>query len=637
MTTDETVLRSLFSQSRIMPGSKRLSIGQNGKTPPEMVQTLVKNPAAMSAALHELAHFHSLVSPLGIVLTTRALLRGHFLTETMHWAQEGGKDVAQSMVKYVHSAFQLERLLAAYEPLLEGIAVFFQTSFPCTDLDDLARPLQTLYEFGGILSMLDPDLLGDEVPDHNRLSQGILDSAYDVLKQGAAFPFDGSDHNLATELELAPGDDTLPYFMGHSYVRGIQTRVSQVLEEYECPEVFFHTLLRLLWAKRTGPKHYDLRSNIWVDMVYGWNYLFRRASNQRIAAIRSLPDETELLEWLLDEGVDEETTPVARIDNIADFLRTRIPEWNAIVKSETDMVDALPNIVLLTHMMNLSDQGACRLVGRIQPMDQGTLYVLRVSDRLWWMRTEEETLATLGIAPADVPLLSDRKEAPAEGVELALSSYVTEGELGLGQSILSGRPRHFLFWLSKMDDLSVGSLMTVRLSTGLKRAVLVRVPKDDFQAIFRIPAFRMLLELESRRESLTDTLASSLGWEGLRESMQENQQKQDAALQKIRTLWTECILVDLLGNRGRDLAATIVMNRMRDAVLDISRVRKLLTAAYSAPALLTGPGVDFTLEILRQINEQSVEVLGHPAFSVNSKGGVRYMGLWGGHLVRGSI
>ena len=277
MATTETALHSLFSQSRIMAGSKRLSIGQHSKTPQDMVQTLVKNPAAMSATLHELAHFHTLVSPLGIVLTARALLRGHFLTETIHWRQESGRNVAEPMVKYVHSAFQLERLIAAYEPLLEGIAVFVQTSFPCTDLDDVGRQLQTLYEFGSILSMLDPDEHLREIPDPNTVSQGILHSAYDVLKQGAAFPFDGSDHNLATELELAADDSTLPYFLGHAYVRGLHIRVCQALDQYECPEIFFETMLRLLWAKRTGPKGYELTSNIWVDLVYGWNRLFRTA------------------------------------------------------------------------------------------------------------------------------------------------------------------------------------------------------------------------------------------------------------------------------------------------------------------------------------------------------------------------
>jgi hypothetical protein len=631
MTAEEMSLRSLFSQSRIMAGSKRLRIGQDGKTPPDMVRILVNDPAAMSVALHELTHFHTLTSPLGIVLTARSLLRGHFLTETMDRLQEGGKDVDVAMVKYIHSTFQLERLLAAYEPLLEGIAVFFQTSFPCTNIDDLALPLQTLCEFGAILSMLDPYVQEVEIADLNRLSQGILQSAYDALKKGPSFPFDGSNNDLASELELVPGGGTLPYFLGHAYVRGIQTRLSQVLSEYECPELFFNLLRRLLWAKRTGPKHYDFTSSIWVDMVYGWNHLFRSASNRRIAAIRDLPPDADILEWLLDEDIDEKTTPLSSIEHIVDFLQRRIPEWKAIVESEKDMVEALPNIVRITHMMNLSDRGPCRFVGRVESKDHGTYYVLRVSDRIWWVRMEQETLAMLGIAPSDMPTISEGNDAPIEGIELAISSYITDEEMGLGQSIFRGRPRHFLFWISKVDDSSVGALLIVKPEPAFKRATLNQIQKDEIHNVFsQLRNFHKLLELETRNDSFVDMLTSNLRWEGLRESMQQNQSRQDTALQQIQALWTECILVDLLSKRGQDLKAAIVTNRMRDVLIDVPTVRRILKSAYGCPAYLTGPDTNFIIE---QINKRSVNFFGYPLFVTDSEGMVRYMGLWGGALI----
>ena len=116
--------------------------------------------------------------------------------------------------------------------------------------------------------------------------------------------------------------------------------------------------------------------------------------------------------------------------------------------------------------------------------------------------------------------------------------------------------------------------MTVRPEIAQKRAVLDEVRKKDINAIFRhIRQLYKLLELETRGESFSDMLASNLRWEGLRGSMLENQRKQDAALQKIRTLWTECILVDLLGKRGRDLVATIVKNRMGNVLIDVPTVR----------------------------------------------------------------
>jgi len=88
MTTESTSLRSLFSASKIFPGSKRLSLGQNEKTPPQMLRDLVADPAALSVTLHELAHFHSLISPLGVILTARALTRGHWLDRALSIAEE---------------------------------------------------------------------------------------------------------------------------------------------------------------------------------------------------------------------------------------------------------------------------------------------------------------------------------------------------------------------------------------------------------------------------------------------------------------------------------------------------------------------------------------------------------------------
>lgn len=633
MTAERTSLRSLFSESKIFTGSKRLSFGQDGKTLPQMLRDLVADPAALSVTLHELAHFHSLISPLGLILTARALTRGHWLDRTLSIAEEGG-DLAPAMLKFVHSSFQLERTVTAYEPLLEGIAVFLQTSLPCRDIDDLSKPLSTLYGTAVMLSGLgDPDPASHSTPlTPDAISRGILPAAYDALAKGAQFPFSGDGSDLATELELSPGEETLPYFLGHAYVRGIHARVSEAIPDWECPEHFFDLLLRLLAARRTGPKEYDLRGKYWVDMVYGWNMLFRSASNKRIADIERLPRQADILEWLLDEGIDEQVEPLAQPKNAVDFLNVRMPDWKVLSEGEIDMVEAINNIVLLTQMMNLSEGGPCRLVGRVRHGDLGSFYVLEVSGERWLLRLPDDAMATLGIGPSELTELDEAGAVPWTGPSLTMSLYVTEGmSLGLGDGPFPSQPRnHYLFWIGKEGEPDAGFAAVPKAEKSLKRFVLQKAPQP---ALAHFPLLRQglreMLEDRVRMDAFTAMLQDKLGWKALRDSMEGNQNKQDAALATIRTLWTRQILFDLLGPRGRDLAGDIVASRMRNVLLDTKSVRRLLRASYGGPALMHGPGTA-DMEVLIDIsNKLSMQSIGHAVFRRVPPRGVIYQGLWG--------
>jgi hypothetical protein len=479
--------------------------------------------------------------------------------------------------------------------------------------------------------LCDPDPSSQSTPvTLDALSRGILPAAYDALAQGAQFPFtDGS--NLATELELSPGEETFPYFLGHAYLRGIHARVSEAIPDWECPEHFFDLIIRLLAARRTGPSKYDLTGPLWADMVYGWNMLFRSASNRRIADIERLPREADILEWLLDEGVDARVVPLAEPKNIGDFLSVRMPDWKVLSEGETDMIEATNNIILMTQMMNLSEGGPCHLVGRVRHGDLGSFYVLDVSGERWLLRLPDDALAPLGIGPSELTELDGAGAIPC-GPLLTISLYVTEGaSLGLGDGPLPGQPHnHYLFWIRNEDEPDAGFVAVPKAEQSLKRFILQMAPSPVLAHFTQIrQALPEMLEDRVRMDAFTAMLQDKLGWKGLRNSMEENQRKQDAALATIKRLWTEQILVDLLGPRARNLAGEIEASRMRNILLDAKSIRQLLRVAYGGPALMRGPGTADMEVLINRSNDLSTQSIGHAVFRRVPPRGVIYQGLWG--------
>jgi len=370
-------------------------------------------------------------------------------------------------------------------------------------------------------------------------------------------------------------------------------------------------------------------------MVYGWNMLFRRASNRRIADIERLPRQADILEWLLDERIDEQITPLVQPKNVVDFLNIRMPDWRVLSEGETDMVEAANSILLLTHVINFSEGGPCRIVGRLRHGDLGSFYVLDVSGERWLLRLPNDALATLGIGPSELMMELDGSGAavPSAGASLTMSLYVTKGtDLGLGDGPFPHQPHdHYLFWIGKQEEPDTGFLAVPLLEQSLKRFVLQKAPQVDLHAHFPLirQGLREALEDRVRMDALTAMFQNQFGWKTLRDDMEKNQRKQDAALATIRSLWTEQILFDLLGSRGPDLSRDIVASRMQNFLIDTKSLRRLLTASYGGPARMHGPGAAHMEALIDISNSCSMQSIGHAVFRRVPPRGVIYQGLWG--------
>jgi hypothetical protein len=112
--------------------------------------------------------------------------------------------------------------------------------------------------------------------------------------------------------------------------------------------------------------------------------------------------------------------------------------------------------------------------------------------------------------------------------------------------------------------------------------------------------------------------------------LREMEQFEHEVLSKIDSLVFEKILIGLLGQKYSVRTKNEIIEKGLNGILiDVSSVRHLLTASYSVPCKITGPGADNTAIVLELINQKAESAISKPLFRMTESGSISYLGLWG--------
>ncbi len=457
----EGLLRTFQGSGQLEPGTKLMDLGLDSHNPLEAVEQLVRNEEAMSVALHEITHFHSLDNPVGHVLTFMGYMTsfiGDYFRAPL--GAERMKDQDTSQLQYylaLHYEYALR--LEAWRPLLEGLAVYVQTCTPCTQLDEMVLPMATLVHFGNIMTWLDSPA-SEQALSLDALSRGILSSVYRTIGAGPQLRI--GDDTLACALEFNKDPRWLPYFLGHTYVRALHDRLARASSHFECPERFVKVLLRMLDTSSVrileSPVSWDKPDRI--ESIYNWVQILENAPADRVCALVELEPHVDVL-WFLKHGeVIESYSPEAY--DLAGTLARLVPDhWYAFERlldsADFDEIAAkhgdppldidqremqqraVASWVVGTGSLNLATGGNCELCGWV-PGGFGTRHAVavRVQDSNWWLTLDDTELARLPVAADALPKLSARAfEDPnyadhsAVGAELKINCFVTYTAYGL--------------------------------------------------------------------------------------------------------------------------------------------------------------------------------------------------------------
>lgn len=659
------LLHSVHGGGQLEPGSKMMQIGLDHLNPVQALQSLVDNEELMSVALHEITHFDSLENSLGHVLG----FLGHqtsFSAESIQQTLKARTPVDSDQLQlYLYLRSQYSVLLEIWRPLLEGLALYVQTSRPCTESDELVPAFSTLTKIGLELSVLDPPpelwagtLRGDAL--FNLASHGILSTGYIAMNKGPSL---GGDM-LAAALELDTGPEWLPYFLGHAYVRALNDRLTKVSADFECPEVFMKLMLRVLYTSterllEPGEGRGDLES---VDRVYNWIELFEQTPPQRIRELQNLDDNVDVL-WFLETG---ERVAGYEVDlrSLSKSLSRLVPEvWklftNSIKNVDFDRIasklgdEVDPNfaneavdrfasaLIVGTGSLNFSTRGDCSICGWIpKALDERHALALRVEQATWWLSLNDSELAALPYpvdAIPELPLGSLRPgseiEISAADLPLTVSCYVTHTRYGLPAEQEFAHVRRFatcLFEFTSMEP-SDWSLVTI-VTSGEGRGFLKPAPQRTTQGL-HIAAQKLRNSVVEFSSMALDQWAMAFEQNGQSESadrIRSFDQSQQLTLSQLRDLWARRILNGLLGTDVPNrIKRQIMTERMRVVLQDQPVVRNLLTGAYSGRCVVRLSKENW-MPLLNAINQDAISLVGKPIFQIdNDTDSVKYLGLWG--------
>jgi hypothetical protein len=468
--------RSLLRHGDIDPGSKRLDLGLYHHNPVEAWRQLATDPSSISVAVHELAHIHSLTNIVGVVFTARAFFQQFFYEQLIAYAQTRRPGIEKIALVYLNTLFQRQRMLELWTPLLEGLAVYAQTSRPCRGIGELSESAASLATYGGALRLLDPL--------QNEPTLKAIPRTLDDAVAGSA-ELDVGGLPFAARLELGGAPEYLPYFLGHAYVRAVHYRFRKAMPELECPELFTNFLLRVLRgsARRTLLGR-GVRPD-WdeaVTRLYDWVDLANKASPRLLRQIYELPETADAIDALLCRDADDPLTEQwVRVNDAIHYVPDLLPgEWKIFVEmlEATDFDDgpmstdeladslgfervpgetlqalatdagfdglasairaSLPTYVTSTLMINITSGGTCRLLARVaNGTGSSERCILNVDGHLWWLRLHEPAVGTIGFELGGLPTVDaeavanrERMLASDGGLVLKIGSYHGGNQMG---------------------------------------------------------------------------------------------------------------------------------------------------------------------------------------------------------------
>ena len=660
MAQSEQAPWGLLPSGDIDPGSKRLELGLHHHGPVQAWRELTKQPARMSVAVHELTHFHSLTNIVGVVFTARAFFQQFFYEQLMAYADARRTGLEKIAVVYLNTLFQRQRMIELWTPLLEGLAVYAQTSRPCRQLEVISDPAASLLRYGAALSGLDPS-------QAELRQDATLDALRDSVTSSAGL--DAGGLPLAARIELGGAPELLPYFLGHAYVRAIHRRFCQAIPELECPEVFTNFMLRVLRgsARRTllgrGVRPDQPEA---VTRLYDWVDMVKAAPPQLLREIYALPENADAIDALMCKDAENPLIEQwVRVGDAVGYVPALLPgEWGSF----TDMLDAssfesratgtdeladrfgfervpgetletlaasmgyegiaagikqaLPAYVGSTLMMNVTSGGICRLLGRVAGGSDHC--VLDVDGHRWQLRLRDPTARSLGFEPAALPTveapaisLGERAPALEGGLELDIASYLeweAEWPLVVELRVRNASARPFLARIAR--------------SPGADRATLEQVDRQFRERHLASQSLREELEIGDDASRCAAVLRhKGFGW--LADGLLSNLPRHREAMAGLRDRWVRAILGQLLGrDLAEEVARDLTAHHLSSGMLTLPRVPAAVADAYSAPVKYSGPGADDTLALLELVNRDAEQRYGKRLFALEQDDVLRYVGLW---------
>jgi hypothetical protein len=656
----ESGVAQLLPTGDIDPCSKRLEIGLHDHSPVQAWRELTRSPARMSVAVHELAHFHSLVNIVGVVFTARAFFQQFFYEQLFAYAETGRPGIEKLAAAYLNTLFQRKRMIELWTPLLEGLAVYAQTSLPCPEIDTMSEPAGSLLVYGAALNGLDPSQ-----PELTRKS--ILAAVAEGVKSSARL--DAGGMPLAARIELGGEPGLLPYFLGHAYVRALHDRFCRAMPELECPELFTNFMIRVLRgsARRTLIGH-GVRPDQEEAVVrlYHWIDLVEAASPQLLRKIYGLPEAADAIDALICQDAYEPLMEQWRLTrDVTQYVGDLLPaEWQFFTEmleasdfedastSTDDLADhagfervpgetlesmaasagfdgsasglksALGVYVESTLRMNVTSGGVCRLLGRVASAPE--VCVLDVDGHRWQLHLKDATESSLGfdvgaLPTVDVAVASAADTAPTSdgGLELEISSY-----------LLWGVEWPFILELRVRDGPAHPFLARINRPPGADRAVLEQSDRRFREGHLAYQSLRDGLEIGDNVVNCAAILRER-GLGSLADDLLSNLPHQEQAMAQLRRRWVRAILGQLLDHKvGDEVVSDLTDNHLSSGLLTLPRVPATVADAYSAPAVYEGPGASDIITILRVVNESAERRYGKRLFDLQADGVVRYLGLW---------
>lgn len=638
-------------------------IGLDRHDPLEAMRHLVESPAAMSVALHEVMHARSLRNSLGHVLSFLGQLASISAGNIRHAAETGAPVREADVDLYLYFRARYGRLLEAWTPLLEGLAVYVQTCEPCPGIDELVPPLSTLGFAAVALTSLDPPQLD---PRGQRLDNafldsmmgGVLSSGYRAMSEGALLPSGQGAFAAVLEFDVTPS--WLPYFLGHVYVRALQDRLRRADEAFACPEVFLHWLIDALGAAspRLLAQPASWEGAAALGSVYGWVELIEGAPAKRLRELRTLDRDVDALLYLetgerrvgMRRGGEDVVETLASLAaepwRIFIEMLSTTPFWRErSVGSDLTGEDAARKVVmgflLGSETLNVSSGGSANAVGWLPAAFAGRDAVaLRVGGATWWLAVPEEERGRLPFELDRVRRLpaetrpGDLLAAAAPGEQVSIGSYVTHSPYGGGsaQGDESGAAAYpdCLFELSADDERAI-LLLPVPGPGGLQRSVLEPAPAVTTAALHNA-SIQLRANISGAFGVGLEQLAGHLdrlGSPQLAERVRSVERAEQLARSRQQELWARRILRGVLGPHVSAATQRAIMSRGMTAVLaDTPSIRTLVAQSYAAPRPFDG-----ALDAVREANAVAAPILGRPVFRLRADGqAAQYVGLWGGDL-----
>jgi hypothetical protein len=301
-------LHSLLADRSLEPATKLINLGLDNHTPIDALKSLIDEPQAMSIALHEAAHFHSLMNGIGAVLTAKGFfiyMSADYLVASL---QQRVKDIDFVAWLYNMCVNGYIYMLEAWRPLLEGIAVYSQVAFPWEAPDSMHISERNMAHgrsfraMGSALVALNPRLLdagrSGRIRNLDDLTVGFHSASLRAMQASPSMLVE--NRSLAEWLERDRSDFSLAYFFGYAYVKRVQQELIAKNTQFEDPQVFLSFMLRLLrnsstfflGSDATWVQGYDLSRVYHLPAVCG------AAPKRCIAELLKLDQRTDYMDWL---------------------------------------------------------------------------------------------------------------------------------------------------------------------------------------------------------------------------------------------------------------------------------------------------------------------------------------------------